>query len=203
MKKIIDLIKQQVLPGYYANRVNKRLQDKYIECNNSNIDISLINTGKENYINELKKELDSQLKMKEQTENKAKSLLFVIGVVIAAFSFSISFLTSLSNNVIKIVLVVTLILSVINLLSGVIRALQAINIKKFNIYQIEIKRDNGIYILQPNDNIEQTLKSLIKSKILNELINTSLANYVYASFTLIRNGIILFLLFFILSIVFS
>ena len=41
---------------------------------------------------------------------------------------------------------------------------------------------------------------MIKSKQQNDLINIQLSNYTYASFTLIRNGIILFVSFFIMTI---
>lgn len=43
------------------------------------------------------------------------------------------------------------------------------------------------------------LKELIKSKQQNDLINIRLSNFTYASFTLIRNGIVLFVLFFIMT----
>ncbi len=203
MSRIIDFFKQQIFPGFFAWRINNKLNEKYIEAEKADIDISLLKTDRKKYIKELKKELDFQFEMKEKIENKAKSLLFVIGVVIAALSFSSGFLASLINNGFKTCLIIIIILSVINLLFGVIRALQAINIKKFNIYQLEIKKVNGKYILQPSDRTDNVLRLLIKSKTLNDLINNKMSNYVYASYILIRNGIILFLIFFILSIIHS
>lgn len=90
--------------------------------------------------------------------------------------------------------------SILYFVLGTIRAIQTLNIRKFHVTQTAIEITDDNYKLAAKKTDTDFLKELIKSKQQNDLINVQLSNYTYASFTLIRNGIILFVFFFIMTI---
>jgi len=203
MNKITSFIFQQVFPGLYAQYVNKGILRKSESHSSFNIDISDINGNEEEYITQIKNDLGGQLERKKRIEDKAKSLLFIIAVSVTAITFSLSYLKSLKFDIYQVISLSILFVSVIYLVLGAIRALQALNIRKFYITQTNVEEANKVFILRKKKENEDHLKDLIKSKQLNDLINIQLSNFTYASFNLIRNGIILIVVFFISTISFS
>jgi hypothetical protein len=204
MAKILSFFQQQVFPGFYTEYVNKKFISKnYDSQQHFNVDISAVVGNEKDYIEQLEKDLENQLDRKKRIEDKAKSLLFIIAVVVTAITFSLTYLKSLQLNIYQAISILILFFSVIYLVFGAIRALQALNIRQFHITQANIDNDNNKFILNVNQSDIDYLKDIIKSKRLNDLINIRLSNYTYASFNLIRNGIILFVVFFISTISFS
>ena len=203
MNKLKYFFQQQIFLGFYASYVNKIISKNYESQQNFNVDISQV-TGKEKeYIKQIKIDLENQLERKKRIEDKAKSLLFIIAVTITAITFSLNYLNSLTIDVYQTISIAIVFLSIIYLVIGAIRALQTLNIRQFNITQATIDKDDTKYILKANQTDTDYLKDIIISKQLNDLINIRLSNYTYASFNLIRNGIILFVIFFITTISFS
>jgi len=204
MNKILSFIKQQVFPGFYTQYVNKKYISKnYDSQKNFVVDISEISGNEEDYIEQIERDLENQLDRKKRIEDKAKSLLFIIAVAVTAITFSLSYLKSLKIDVYQIISIVIVFVSVIYLVFGAIRALQALNIRQFHISQANIEKVNNDFVLKKKESDVEYLKGVIKSKQLNDLINIQLSNFTYASFNLIRNGIILFVIFFISTISFS
>lgn len=201
MSKIKYFILQHIFPGFYATYANKIVAKNYEKQNNFDVDLTAITAGQEkDYIEQVKADLKEQYDRKKIIEDKAKSLLFIITVSITAITFSLTYLNSLEINVPQTIALILLGVSIIYFVLGTIRALQTLNIRKFHVIQTAIEITDINYKLISKKSDTDFLKELIKSKQQNDLINIQLSNYTYASFTLIRNGIILFVSFFIMTI---
>lgn len=194
-------ILQHIFPGFYASFANKIIAVNYNKHNNFDVDLTAIIAGQEkDYIEQIKADIKEQQDRKKIIEDKAKSLLFIITVSITAITFSLTYLNSLEINVLQTIALITLGVSILYFVSGTIRALQTLNIRKFHVIQTTIEITDANYKLIAKKDDTDFLKELIKNKQQNDLINIQLSNYTYASFTLIRNGIILFVSFFIVTI---
>lgn len=203
MKTIFNFIKQEIFPGFYAGYVNKRISRSYVTQAKYEVDVSCASDNTSQYITDIKLDLANQLERKKIIEDKAKSLLFIITVAITAITFSLNYLNSLTINNYQTVSICLVFLSIIYFVFGAIRALQTINIRLFNINQVKIECNTNKFVLIAKDDDSESLKGLIRDKQLNDLIILRLSNFTYASFNLIRNGIVLFVLFFISTISFS
>lgn len=204
MCEIMSAVFDQIIPGIRAYRANHTVEGIEKQRLNFEVDLSNIDENNEDelkeYIKEVRNDLEVQHDRKKIIEDKAKSLMSIIAVSITAITFSLGYLNSLVVNKIQISAVIILIISVIYFAMGAIRALQTLNIRKFYIVQTEIQISSNKFTLIKKQESKTTLIDLIKKKQLNDLINIRLSNYAFASFNLIRNGIILFVVFFILTI---
>ncbi len=200
MNKIKYFILEQIFPGYYASRSNKKVKKKYNEQENYDVNLDDITGDKQEYIDLVKADLKEQHDRKKIIEEKAKSLLFIIAVSVTAITFSLLYLKSIEYNLYQLIALVFLGISILYFVQGVIKALQTLNIRKFHIIQTDVEISNNSYKLTKKKSDEDFLKELIKSKQQNDLINILLSNYAFASFNLIRNGIIFFTLFFAATI---
>lgn len=197
---MFDFIKQQVFPGWYARFANKIVLKKYKEQEKYSVNIESIESDYRQVLNNVKNDLEKQVSRKERIEEKSKSLLFIITVIIIAITFSLNYISKLLNNNLQLIAVFILLISILYLVMGAVRVLQALNIRRFSVYQVEVEKSDLQYILVKELDDKKLLKDLIKKKQLNDLIIIQLSNFTYASFTLIRNGIILFMAFFISTI---
>jgi len=201
MSKIKYFILQHIFPGFYATYANKIVAENYDKQHNFDVDLTAITAGQEqDYIEQVKADLKEQHDRKKIIEDKAKSLLFIITVSITAITFSLTYLNSLEINVPQTIALILLGVSILYFVLGTIRALQTLNIREFHVIQTAIEITDDNYKLNAKKTDTDFLKELIKSKQQNDLINIQLSNYTYASFTLIRNGIVLFVSFFIMTI---
>lgn len=197
MSKIKDFILQQILPGVYSTYANKIVSKNYDKQQNFEVDLTAIATGQEkDYIEQVKSDLKEQHDRKKAIEDKSKSLLFIIAVSITAITFSLTYLNSITFNSFQIVALVFLGISILYFIRGVIKALQTLNIRQFHVIQAEVDITDQDYKLSPKKSAPDFLKELIKNKQQNDLINIRLSNHTFASFNLIRNGIIFFVAFF-------
>jgi hypothetical protein len=203
MKRILDFLKQQIFPGIYAEYANRKISKIYNDQQNYSVDISAVAGSEDEYIKQVKTDLENQHDRKKRIEDKAKSLLFIIAVTITAITFSLNYLNSLINSKYQLISICVLFLSIIYFVLGAIRALQSLNIRQFNINQADVTISKDKFILEAEVVDTEFLKDIIKCKQLNDLIINRLTNYIYASFNLIRNGIVLFVLFFITTICIS
>lgn len=200
MSKIKYFLLQYIFPGFYAGYANGIISKNQEKQRSFDVDLTAITTGQEKeYIDQVKADLKEQHDRKKTIEDKAKSLLFIIAVSITAITFSLTYLNSLNFNIYQIIALVSLGISISYFVSGVIRALQTLNIRPFNVIQVEVEITNSNYILVAKKNDTDFLKELIKKKQLNDLTNVCLANFTYASFSLVRNGIIFFVVFFAMT----
>ncbi len=201
MSKINNFILEQIVPGFHAGRSNKKVLQFYKDRVCFDVDLTAIETGNEkDYIEQLKADLKEQHDRKKIIEDKSKSLLFIIAVSITAITFSLTYLNLITFTVYQVVALVFLGISILYFVQGVIKALQALNIRQFNVIQAEVEIAEQNYKLVAKKSDFDFLKELIKSKQQNDLINICLSNYTFASFNLIRNGIIFFVVFFATTI---
>lgn len=200
MPKLKYFFLQHIFPGFYASYANNIIAKKYDNQNNFDVDLTAITNQEKEFIEQVKADLKEQHDRKKIIEDKAKSILFIITVSITAITFSLNYLNTLEINVPQTIALFILSASIIYFVLGTIRALQTLNIRKFHIVQTAIETNiDNFKLAAPKKDVD-FLKELIKSKQQNDLINVQLSNYAYASFTLIRNGIILFVSFFIITI---
>lgn len=193
----MNFILEQIVPGFHATRANKQVSEFYRDREHFDVDISAINSGEEReFIDQLKKDLENQHDRKKLIEDKSKSLLFIIAVSITAITFSLTYLTSIRFTVYQVTALILLGLSILCFIQGVIKALQVLNIRQFHVIQAEVEITEKSYKVLAKKSDADFLKELIKSKQQNDLINIQLSNFTFASFNLIRNGIILFAVFF-------
>jgi len=201
MAKIKYFILQHIFPGFYATYANNIVAKIYDKQQNFDVDVTAITSGQEkDYIEQVKADLKEQHDRKKTIEDKAKSLLFIITVSITAITFSLNYLNTLEINVLQIIALIILGLSILYLVLGTIRAIQTLNIRQFHVIQTAVEITDQNYKLTAKKSDTDFLKELIKSKQQNDLINIRLSNFTYASFTLVRNGIILFVSFFIMTL---
>lgn len=200
MSKIKDFILEQIIPGFHAKCVNKTILKFYNDRANFDVDISAVTGNETEYIEQLKADLKEQLERKKTIEDKSKSLLFIIAVSVTAITFSLTYLNSIVINLTQIIALIFLAISILYFVQGVIQALQTLNIKKFHIIQTDIEITETNYKLSAKKSDSDYLKDLIRGKQQNDLINIRLSNYTFASFNLIRNGIIVFVTFFATTI---
>ncbi len=201
MSKIRYFILQHIFPGFYATYANNIVTKNYDKQQNFDVDITAISSGQEkDYIEQIKADLKEQHDRKKIIEDKAKSLLFIITVSITAITFSLNYLNTLQINTLQIIALIILGLSISYFVLGTIRAIQTLNIRQFHVIQTAVEITDQNYKLTAKQPDTDFLKDLIKSKQHNDLINIRLSNFTYASFTLIRNGIFLFGLFFIMTL---
>lgn len=200
---IKNFILQSIFPGFYAVIVNHRIEEKLKKQSNFSVDTTAIASGQEkNYIEQIRSELKDQRERKKTIEDKAKSLLFIITVSISAITFSLTYIKNIEKSTPQTIALIILGISILYLISGAIRAIQTINIKKYYFIQSKFNIDtiNNSFKIIANEPDSDLLKTMIVAKNINDSINTQLSNYAYASFILIRNGILLFACFFITTV---
>jgi hypothetical protein len=196
---ILKFLQQQIFPGFYADYCNSQISKIYEKQKNAKIDVSKIKGDENKYVSKLQEEMKIQLDRKVKIEDKAKSLLFIITLAITTITFSLSFLKQNSNEMVPLFFILV---SIVYFVLGGLRALQTFNIKQFHVSQTSINIEKDKFVLKPDKKAPLLLKELILSKALNDQINSKTSNLTYASFILIRNGLIMFLLFFISTIAF-
>lgn len=205
MSKLKIFFQQQIFPGFSALLANRKVEKIFLE----QLEYDILMPDMVNDANRFKADIEnmikSQLERKGKLEDKAKSLLFIITLAITTATFSLSFLKDTEDIFISPILAV---LSICCFVFAGVRVISAINIRVYYIRELPISYEE----IQGGTNIQRRivvsenepndyLKDLIRNKALNDLICTKIANLTYASFILVRNGIILFACFFAVSIV--
>ncbi|MCH7411472.1 hypothetical protein MM239_18940 [Belliella sp. DSM 111904] len=148
MFEIKYFILQHVFPGFYAEYANGIVSKIQKNQQGFDVDLTAIPTGQEKeYIDQVKADLKEQHDGKKIIEDKAKSLLFIIAVSITAITFSLTYLNSLYFNVYQLIALCFLGISISYFVSGVIRALQTLNIRPFNVIQAEVEITDSNYKL--------------------------------------------------------
>ncbi|WP_025144860.1 hypothetical protein [Pedobacter jeongneungensis] len=192
---ISEFLKQQCVPGWYADHANRKL-DRLIVVNSKKKILGLLKPSDDKAFERLKLDFAKQTERKKNLEDKAKSILGTISISITAITFSLGFQGLKSGFSYTGII---LILSVINFVAATIRAIQGLNLRAFYTYE------TGITITRYHIHYEQNeqdadFEKLIRFKVLNDLILSKIANSTYAAYILVRNGIILFGLFFFLEL---
>jgi hypothetical protein len=195
-----------LFPSLKALKARKKIV-KYIENIENNNELILEEKiNNDEYYKFVIETLDKNSKRKETIEDKSKSTLLVIAVII---TFIIGTLTTFdkfySHDIFGIVFLIILFFGILFLLLGTIHAIQVLNIKEYYRDDImdyleidgkDVKEKNKI----GREGLKENLKRLFKYNRINENIILIKCNFAYASFISIRNGIVIIVLFFLLII---
>lgn len=196
---MLEIIKQQLFPIIYSSKVNSVLEKNYKRILNYDVDIEH-DSDISKSIEVIEKEINLQFERKNKLEDKAKSILFIITLSITTITFLLSYTKENSDKTISLIL---LSLSVIYFIVAGIQALSTLNVKRFHIILPRIIENENSLMLTVISKDENYLKSITKSKFLNDIITTKISNSIFSAFILIRNGLILYLLFFITNIIYQ
>lgn len=196
-----NFINQQFFPGLCASRAKKKLDKKFENEKKYTVNTKNINSKeRKNYIEQVKFDLEKQVERNKRIEEKAKSLLFIIAVVFTAITFSLNYIKDIFVIKSQIIAIIFLFVSILYLIFGSIRTLQALNLRQYAIHQIEVDKGDNEYFVVKKPSEKELLDKLIKIKQLNDLVNINQSNFVYAAFISIRNGIIIFLIFYLTTV---
>lgn len=195
---MLDFIKQQLFPYFYARKVNGFLDRRYRKISNYKVSIDK-ESDTLKLIENIEKEIAVQIERKNKLEDKAKSVLFIITLSITTITFLLSYSKDNSDKILSLIL---LSLSVIFFITAGIQAISTLNVRRFHIIpQVITENDEYLTICETKKD-DNYLKGITRSKYLNDIITTKISNSIFSAFILIRNGLILYLSFFI-SIIFS
>src|SRR5690606_39135111 len=126
-------------------------------------------------------------------------ILFIITLSITTITFLLSYSKDNSDKILSLIL---LSLSVIFFITAGIQAISTLNVRRFHIIQQLITENDEYLTISETKKNDNYLKGITRSKYLNDIITTQISNSIFSAFILIRNGLVLYLSFFI-SIIFS
>lgn len=196
MNKILKFIFQQIFPGFYAVKKNWEINEIYERQSKFNVVLPDEFIDEKAFKSNLENLIKSQLERKIKLEDKAKSLLFIISLSFTISIFSISFF---KINKVDLLPSMLALFGICCFTFAGIRVIEAINIRAFHVEEKPvINTDIKKCEYTVHEEVEKSyLEVLVCNKQLNDLICSKIVNLTYASFTLIRNGIIFFALFFV------
>lgn len=141
-----------------------------------------------------------EYKRKDEIEDKAKSSLFVITL---SLTFILSSLTFIYNNnwvIPHVIILTSLIIGVVFLILSGITAIKSLVITGYSDIYLDGRLTGDYENLQViNRSKEEEINILYECVKLNEISTNIKENYMFATITGIRNGIIFITLFFILA----
>jgi hypothetical protein len=194
-----NFLSQHILPGRYAAFVEKQIKETSNQIDSAN-NFSIAEGSKDDLTQQLTKNIEDQQVRKMGLEDKVKSILFGITVSITAITFSLNYQQIFVVSVVSILTLIALSFSIFYFVSSAIVAVKTLIPVGFSSFQINVEFDKDkqeIKLVPPDADIR--LHQLLKDKMINDNVNLCIANATYASLKLIRNGIILFGVYFVLA----
>jgi len=196
MSSLLD----QIIPGILAGRSNKKIDILYEKAKLKEVLPLSNSTEAKNALKQLKEDIEKQRDRKKGIEDKAKTIFTAISISVTAITFILNYNSLNVKTILSFVSLGFLLTSIICFIMASIRAMQTINIKAFHVFQVEMEElDSGI-LLKAIGNEEKQIINLAKVKFLNDIIILKISNYAWASFVLLRNGIILFASYFTIAL---
>lgn len=192
---------QHITPGRYCAVIEKRILKEYEAI--GKIDKCNVPQGdKKNILEKIEKDIEQQLDRKKGLEEKIKAILFSITIAITAITFVLDHDMNMMKTAMGVITIVILLLSIFYFISSAIVAVKALFPIGFGSVHEDVTFDKKKHeiTLTIHDN-EVRLKQLLKISLLNDNVNLRVANATYASLKLLRNGIILFAIYFALALV--
>lgn len=191
---------QHIIPGRYGAVIEKDLLKEFemIESVN-NYDLPTGDTKK--ILEKIEKDLEGQLDRKKGLEDKIKAILFSITVSMTAITFTLDHDLILGTTTVTVITSLVLLFSIFYFLSSALLAVKALIPAPFGtLYENIIFDKNRSEISLKFTGNEDRLKELVKKSLLNDNANLRLANSTYACLKLLRNGLILFAIYFALAL---
>ena len=199
LQTIKEFVKQEVFANIYAFVAERKIKGKY-EDDGKTLVIS------EKSVKNIRATLDAyeekEVERKRSIEEKAKSSLFVVALSVTISMTILGLLKDFHLAGITIAAVVLFLVALLYLILASITAIKAINIGEFHSLSLShfIEREDGSLKRTRISDAEKAV-DLYKYLKLNQRTNNIKANYVYATFIGIRNGIVLLALFFFILLV--
>lgn len=200
-KRFYAKIGQEIIPGIYAHRAERIINAAYIKTESKTVASLPENIDLKGVFEQLKKDFSDQLDRKKSIEDKAKTFFATISISITAITFTLNYSNINFNTPVTATSIIILALSIFCIIMASIRAMEAIKIGSFNVFQTEIQESETEILIATTESDADRIQRLVKLKILNDKIILKAANYCYAAGILVRNGIILFAIYFILGLI--
>lgn len=196
-----NFFSQQILPGCYAFKAEKTILKNNIALQDS----ALLSLPKNNDLDEaltqLKNDLKNQYETKKGLEDKIKATLFSLTISITAITFSIAYEKIVLVTKFDAFALSLLVLSIFYFVFCAIIAVKTLEPVAFYQEHTEIKFNaENKSIEVKNENKQIQYEKFVKCKLRNDITNLIISNYTYASLKLLRNGIILFVIYFIVIV---
>ncbi|MBI4776443.1 MAG: hypothetical protein HY788_20090 [Deltaproteobacteria bacterium] len=201
MGVIKDFLLQNLVPHFYAKAAERKIKKQQDLFEKENINF-LANEDCDILRQALLSHNLKERERKRAIDDKAKASLSIVTLAITIVIASLSLLQNQKSIFdINPAALVLLIFGVIYLLLSGITSMTALSIRKFyDVYIDEIVEKSGdSYNIKVQSDIE-IINKLYKYVRSNQMITNITANYIYATFAGIRNGIILIGAFFIISV---
>jgi hypothetical protein len=186
---------QQIIPGIYAVNKNKLLSKEFDKIQKKDVHNDKIGAELKEFLEQIKRNVENQSERKKNLEDKVKSILFSITIAITAITFSLNY-SHFSLDALNLCITSLLLVGVCYFIFSTIRSVQALTPIPFHIVEMEIDASGDSINLDETVDEEQ-FKNYVRAKLSNDNANLRVANLTYASFTLFRNGIIFFSLYFL------
>ncbi len=200
MASIKYFILQHLFPHFYARVAENRLKRKNDSFLKKEVNIDLTNCQDTATLIKTLFEYNVKERDRKNTiDEKAKASLFIVTLAITIVLASLNFIKD-KTSILDLggIPLIMLIMGVVYLLLSGITSIAALNIREFyGVGLVEvIKENDGRYSFENTDEVK-IINKLFKYINLNQMITNISANYIYATFIGIRNGIILIAAFFI------
>jgi hypothetical protein len=196
-----NFFSQNIAPGRYTTWVEKKhLLPNYKKIKESEI-FEFPKRNKDQIIEQVKNDLIEQGERKKGLEDKIKAILFTISVSITAITFSLTYEKTSFSSFLDITSLIILGLSIFYFVSSAILSVKTLIPIDFYNNQSDIlfdKEEKKITITIPKP--DEELKQLLKHKLLNDNINLRIANATYSVLKLLRNGMVLFAVYFLIAL---
>jgi len=195
------MFKQQIVPGFYARRAERKIIVPNYDRIEAMEKFDLPKQHKEESLTELKAEIVEQAERKKGLEDKIKSILFVISVSITAITFCLKDFQNSWEGALNFCSLALLGLSIFYFVSSALLSIKSLMPVAFHQPHPEIKADKDTGTISwARSKPDDELKELVKYKLLNDNINLRVQNATYAVLRLLRNGMLLFALFFLIAV---
>lgn len=194
-KRILRWIIEQTFPIFIVWLANKKIQETIDKLKEQDYRLEKSNISE--YLEQTILFNEREKKRKEIIEDKAKSslLAITISITIILNVFKSDF------GIYSKYCIIMITVGILYFVFGAIASLNALNIKEFyDIYIDEILRKENDKIIPISLSQNEKIRRLYKYIKLNQEITRMRANYVYAAFICIRNGIIMLTIFFMLFV---
>lgn len=195
-------IQQEMFPNIYAFIVEKKIRSRYSAFKDRSLSLRLNTRRKESISKSLLSYHEREAERKKIIEEKGRAALFIVALSITIGLATLGLLKDLQNNWLSIVAFCFFSIGLLYLLIAGITALRVVNIGEFHQITISDELEERKDVITESRASKQVMiLKLYRYLKLNQHINNIKANFAYATFIGIRNGIVLIAMFFFLILI--
>lgn len=198
-----DFFKQQIISPIYAKTTEKLIKKRLSDYIDIPLNIGGLAPDKvDELILDLKAESQAETERKKSFDEKARACLFIITLAVTIIILIVNSMISQGNEISsRPIEYLLLALAIIYFAASGLTSIGALNIRKYyGTYLDGLFRKEGESLTPINRSSSEIVSSLYNYTKRNQMVNTIRANFIYATLTGIRNGVILVSVFFIILI---